>query len=268
MISLIAEIGWNHMGDLDLANKMIVAAKKSGATHAKFQTWHEKNLKPGPWDQDGRREIYKKAELSIEDFKKLKSICDQNKINFLTSVFTLQDVEPMSKIYDGEIKIPSHEIANVDLIKECSKFFNKIYLSTGASLENELLEANNILKESKIEYILMHCVSSYPCNDEKVNLPRIDYLKKIHTDVGFSDHSSDILAATISLAKGLKVIEKHFTVDRELPGRDNKFAILPDQLLELSNYINRFENINVDHGVDYQKCEEETVNVYRGRWSK
>ena len=89
-INLIAEVGWNHMGDIALAEKMIKLAKKSGADYCKFQTWSEKNLKPGPWDTDGRREIYKKAGLTEEKHHLLKKICESEKVNFLTSVFNMK----------------------------------------------------------------------------------------------------------------------------------------------------------------------------------
>ena len=96
-INLIAEIGWNHMGDMDLAEKMIIAAKKNGADYCKFQTWSEKNLKAGPWDTDGRREIYIKAGLTEEKHNKLKKIFKEKKINFLTSVFNINDL-PFVKV--------------------------------------------------------------------------------------------------------------------------------------------------------------------------
>ena len=106
-IKIIAEIGWNHMGNISLAEKMIKAASKSGADYAKFQTWRVKNLKPGPWDKDGRREIYKKAELSKEDYLKLNKICKKYKINFLTSLFNHLDFELIKKLNLKKIKIPS-----------------------------------------------------------------------------------------------------------------------------------------------------------------
>ena len=89
-MDLIAEIGWNHMGDLDLLKRMVHAAKGAGATHAKFQTWHEDRLRPGPWDEDGRRDIYKKAELTNEQFAQVRSICDAEGIWFMTSVFDVR----------------------------------------------------------------------------------------------------------------------------------------------------------------------------------
>ena len=90
---IIAEIGWNHMGNMNLAKKMILQAAKSGADICKFQTWKVENLKPGPWDQDGRKEIYKKAQLKKQDYKKLISICRKNNVEFLTSVFNLEDLK-------------------------------------------------------------------------------------------------------------------------------------------------------------------------------
>ena len=116
MIKIIAEIGWNHMGDMDLAKKMIVAAHKAGADFAKFQTWSVKNLKPGPWDIDGRLEIYKKAELTKEKHNLLKNYCDEIGIGFLTSVFNVNDVGWLSELNREIIKVPSHEIYNKEYI--------------------------------------------------------------------------------------------------------------------------------------------------------
>ena len=93
IVKLIAEIGWNHMGSISLAEKMIKAAKNSGADYAKFQTWSVNSLKPGPWDKDGRRQIYEKAELNKEDYSKILKICKKYKIKFLTSLFNHKDYE-------------------------------------------------------------------------------------------------------------------------------------------------------------------------------
>ena len=175
-INLIAEIGWNHMGDMDLAEKMIISAKKSGADFCKFQTWSEKNLKPGPWDKDGRREIYIKAGLTEEKHHKLKKICNDQKINFLTSVFNLKDLPFVSKINSEIVKIPSHEIHNLQLIEKASELFSKVLVSTGAAQWSEVEKISKIQNKSKI--ILMHCVSSYPCNLENINFPRLEKLKQ------------------------------------------------------------------------------------------
>ena len=111
-MKIIAEIGWNHLGDMGIAKQMINAASTAGADYCKFQTWSVKNLKSGSWDDDGRRELYNKAELSKEMHYELKDYCDENNIKFLTSIFNINDVEFLSKLSPEVIKIGSPEIYN------------------------------------------------------------------------------------------------------------------------------------------------------------
>ena len=176
-IKFIAEIGWNHMGNINLAERMIKAASKAGADYAKFQTWRVQNLKPGPWDSDGRREIYKKAELNKEDYIKLKKICKKYKIKFLTSLFNHEDYELIKSINLSEIKIPSPENRNKKLLSFCAKNFKTIYLSTGAASLSEIKKSYQIIKRRNTN--LMHCVSAYPCESRLVNLSRINKLRNI-----------------------------------------------------------------------------------------
>jgi len=151
-IKIIAEIGWNHMGNMSLAKKMILAAKKNGADFCKFQTWSEKNLKSGPWDIDGRRKIYQKAELTLKKHFILKNYCKKIGINFLTSIFSTKDLDLLNKVKVREVKIPSHEIHNIKLIKEASKKFKKIYISTGASKWKEIINIKNKIKKKKFSF--------------------------------------------------------------------------------------------------------------------
>ena len=146
---LIAEIGWNHMGNMKLAKKMILEAKKNGADFAKFQTWSVKNLKSGSWDKDGRRKIYEKAQLSQKKHKLLKSYCDKIKIKFLTSVFNEKDLTWLSKLSNYAIKIPSHEIYNIKLIEESLKRFKFVIISTGAAKWSEIKNIHKLIKKKK-----------------------------------------------------------------------------------------------------------------------
>ena len=263
-INIIAEIGWNHMGNIDLAEKMIIEAKKAGADFAKFQTWSVKNLRPGPWDSDGRREIYQKAELKEKDHIIINKICKKNGIKFLTSLFNIDDYTIIKKLNLNTIKIPSPENRNKELIKMCDKEFKYIYLSTGAAKVNEIKNSLNFIKK-KSKVALMHCVSSYPCDDKIVNLPRINELKKLTKNIGISDHSPDILSCILSLMQGVTLIEKHFTIDNNLPGRDNKFAILPDELKQLRIASDRF--IKMNHAYNsLLKSDKEIRSIYSGRW--
>ncbi len=266
-IKIIAEIGWNHMGNINLAEKMIKMASKSGADYAKFQTWQVKNLKNGPWDNDGRREIYQKAELRQDQYRILKKICTRNKIKFLTSLFNPDDLSLISDLRLDTIKIPSPENRNSELLKICSKYFKNIYLSTGAAKIEEIKKSYKFIKKNNVT--LMHCVSMYPCPDKNINLSRIQKLKKIHSKIkiGISDHSPDTLSTLFSLPLGVELIEKHFTIDNNLPGRDNKFAILPAALKSLRDKISRFEKMQ-KFNEKLSKEEVEVRKVYSGRWIK
>ena len=265
-IDIIAEIGWNHMGDINLASKMITSAAKNGANICKFQTWSEKKLIKGPWDDDGRREIYKKAQLSEDDHVKLISTCKENNIEFLTSVFDIDSLSMLKNIGIKNIKIPSHEIHNVALIKKVCEKFDKIYISAGASNWSEILSLKNNIPIEKI--IFMHCVSSYPCPSNIVNMPKLLELKKMFGSIGYSGHFQGIDDAIIAICLGSIVVEKHFTIDNNLPGRDNEFAILPLELKKLSEFRDNFKNMMIDKGLNLQESELDIFNHYRGRWSK
>jgi sialic acid synthase SpsE len=269
-IKIIAEIGWNHMGNINLAKKMIKAAKLSGADICKFQTWSEKNLVNGPWDNDGRRKIYKKAELSINDHKKIINYCKKLKIGFLTSVFNLNDLKRLKKLNLSEMKIPSHEIHNDKLISEVTKNYKTIYISTGASKWKEILRLKKLILNKKNKNIyLMHCVSAYPCLATNINLPRINLLKKIkkNINIGYSGHLKGIDDGIASICYGATVVEKHFTINNDLPGRDNKNAILPNDLKTLCAFRDNFLLMKQFKGKNLQKCEYDIFKNYRGRWS-
>ena len=171
-IKLIAEIGWNHMGDMNLAKKMVDAAMESGADFAKFQTWSVKNLKPGPWDSDGRLEIYQKAELTHDKHNELLEYCENVGINFLTSVFNIKDIEFVASLGNEIIKIPSHEAYNSELLSEAANSFNKVLVSAGACTWEEVINITKIVPKEKL--ILLHCVSAYPANFEDLNFPKIN----------------------------------------------------------------------------------------------
>lgn len=265
-ISLIAEIGWNHMGNMDLAKSMIVAAAKSGANYCKFQSWSEKNLKKGPWDSDGRREIYKNAELKKENYIFLMNICKENKINFLTSVFNKKDINLLKDLDIEEVKVPSHEIYNLDLIEECLKNFKKVFISTGASKWNEIVKIFEFKNFKNIIY--MHCVSSYPCKAENINLPRLQKFIDLGYTTGYSGHMRSINDAIAAICLGSTYIEKHFTTDNSLPGRDNLNSITPELFKKLSEFRDDFVNMLLDRGLDFQDCEKDIYENYRGRWSK
>tara|TARA_B100000214_G_scaffold375602_1_gene363200 strand:- start:2021 stop:2839 length:819 start_codon:yes stop_codon:yes gene_type:complete len=264
---LIAEIGWNFLGNISLAKKMILSAKKSGADYVKFQIWNPKNLKPGKWDLDGRRQIYNKAFLDQTKFKILYDYSKKIRIDCFASVFSENDLAVYSKITKKIIKIPSHESYNLPLIKKSIDIFKTVIISCGCMKETELKKLIKTVK-NKNNVILMHCVSSYPLSEENCNFEKFNFLKKKFRQVGYSGHLKGITDAMYAISQGSVLTEKHFTIDRGLEGRDNKFAILPDEMRMLSNYSKTLENFKKNKGLGLQRCEMDIYKNYRGRWQK
>tara|TARA_B100001029_G_scaffold70879_1_gene57684 strand:+ start:12289 stop:13089 length:801 start_codon:yes stop_codon:yes gene_type:complete len=265
MIKVIAEIGWNHCGDMDIAKKMIESAQSSGANYAKFQTWSTKRLKSGEWDSDGRREIYQKAELSKEDHLKLKSFCENLNIEFLSSAFSVPDAELLVEIGCSAVKIPSFESRNKELIAYCNENFSTIIMSCGTSTFDEIEESVGLI--NKADLYLMHCVSVYPGEYNEANLPKMNELKKLCNKVGLSDHIEGVESSKIAIGEGAVILEKHFTIDNDLPGRDNKFAILPKQLKDLTDYIKNRSLMLENLGLGFNDKENNSRLNYTGRFN-
>ncbi len=265
---VIAEIGWNHMGDMDLAKNMILKAKESGASIAKFQTWQVSKLKSGEWDNDGRKEIYLKAELTEDDHKLLMKYCKDSKIEFMSSAFSVEDAKLLKNLKCNQIKIPSFEINNLELLNYCKNNFKNIYLSTGTATEKEILIVKKMFSNWNGKLTVMHCVSAYPCEAKNINLPRIEHLRQHFDYVGFSDHTQGIKTTISSTNLSPVAIEKHFTINKDLPGRDNKFAILPEEMLFLTKYLEERKLSMIDHGLNYQDIETSSRLFYRGRFDK
>ncbi|MDA1306395.1 MAG: N-acetylneuraminate synthase family protein [Acidobacteria bacterium] len=262
---VIAEIGWNHMGDMDLARRMIDAAAGAGADVVKFQTWRVSRLKPGPWDTDGRREIYIKAELSDERHQLLLDACRNAGVQFMTSLFDVRDAEFVASLDRACVKIPSPEATNAELLAAVDGRFDRVYVSTGASTWDEVQTIPSRVTKSALT--MLHCVSKYPCPPDEVNLPRMAALRGLTPSVGYSGHLDGTADAVAAIALGADVVEKHFTLDRDLPGRDNKFALLPADLQALCGFRNDFVGMTRDCGLDLQESERDVHTIFRGRWS-
>lgn len=265
-VQVVAEIGWNFMGDIDLAEEMIKQAKNCGADICKFQLWDPKYLKKGVWDEDGRLEIYEKAKLTDEKINKLQEICNKNEIEFLVSIFSKAGAERLNGLGCKSVKIPSHESSNFELHEYCYTKFEKIYLSLGACTKKELDKVIYMSTKAAEKINAMHCVSAYPCEDKNLNMPRLNYLKENFENIGFSDHSDSLISGAVAVAMGCTLIEKHFTTDNSLPGRDNKFAHNPEKFSSYVKNIKDAENMMINHGVSFQEIEKDIVENYRGRW--
>ena len=192
-----------------------------------------------------------------------------NHFSVYTPSFRYSNYELLAKQLYNEyqhVLVIGHSSGAVPAINFCKNNFDKIYLSTGTANKKEIENVHELFDGWQNQLIVMHCVSSYPCTANNINLPRILHLREFFENVGFSDHTQGIKSTISSINLNPVAIEKHFTIDKDLPGRDNKFAILPEEMKFLSEYIHVFNSSMIDHGIDYQEIETSSRNSYRGRF--
>jgi|TARA_B100001964_G_scaffold43182_1_gene48009 sialic acid synthase SpsE len=252
-VTIIAEIGINHNGSVNLAKRMIKAAKKSGADIVKFQTgFRDQLFKLSSKDY----RVSKKFILNKSDFIKIKKYCDQIKIEFLSTPYDLKSVDLLEELNVKRYKIASADLVDTPLHKKILSTKKPIIMSVGMATISEIKKAIDLFKKNKmLKITLLHCVSSYPCSLKSLNLKVIPKLKRqFNLPVGYSDHSLGNDATIISVSLGATIIEKHFTIDKSLPGPDQKISANPKEFSSLVNAIRKTEIIL---GKDKKKCQPE-----------
>lgn len=251
---IIAEAGVNHNGDIDLAKKMIEEARNAGADAVKFQTFKSENLvseyaekasyqKINTNNEESQLDMLKKLELSYQDFMILNQYAKENNIDFLSTPFDDESIDFLDTLKLPFWKIPSGEITNLPYLRKISATGKPIILSTGMSTVNEIKEALRIFKHYKKEdIVLLHCNTEYPTPYRDVNLLAMDSLsKEFGVMVGYSDHTEGIEIAIAAVALGAVVIEKHFTLDKDMSGPDHKASLEPPDLTKLVTSIRNIE---------------------------
>lgn len=242
----IAEIGVNHNGDLNLAKEMIDAAAQSGASAVKFQSLKANKLVAetefsneisgfGLAGVKTLGDFWKKVSIDDEFHFQVKDYCDKVGVEFFSTPFDLQSVDLLENLGVSKYKISSGDLTHLPLLKKVAQTGKEIILSTGGSYFEEISESYNYLKNnSKGKVSLLHCVSLYPTKSEFVNLEAIDILKKqFDAEIGFSDHTLGIHLPLAAIAKGATIIEKHFTLDKNMPGPDQAISTSPAELADL-----------------------------------
>ena len=268
---IIAEAGVNHNGSVELAKKLIDTAKDAGADAVKFQTFKAENIvvkdaekaeyqKETTGIGESQYEMIKKLELAEEDFRELADYAKEKDIMFLSSPFDKESVDLLHELDVPAFKVGSGEITNLPLLRYIAKKGKPIILSTGMSTLGEIEEALDVIRSEGVEdIILLHCVSNYPARIEDVNLRAMETLKQaFKLPVGFSDHTLGITAPIAAVALGACVIEKHFTLDRNLPGPDHKASLEPDELKEMVKAIREVEKA-LGNGIKKPTKEEEKI---------
>lgn len=249
---IIAEAGINHNGSIELAKKIIDKAKNIGVDAIKFQTFKTEKIVTKKAEKAEYQKInskktsqyymLKKLELNPNEFKEIARYTKKKGLIFLSSPFDQDSVDLLEKIGTPAYKVPSGEINNYPLLKYIAKKQKTIILSTGMSTLCEIEKAIKEIEKYNENIILMHCITSYPAKKEEINLNVIKTLKTaFKKPVGFSDHTLGFEMSIAAVALGSCIIEKHFTLDKNLPGPDHKASLEPEEFSEMVKSIRNVE---------------------------
>ena len=251
---IIAEAGVNHNGSFELAKQLVDKAVEAGADIVKFQTCIAENVisryadkaeyqKETTGENDSQLDMVRKLMLTYDEYALLKKYCEDKGITFLSTAFDLESVDFLHSIGMKLWKIPSGEITNLPLLLKIASLHEPIILSTGMSTLDEVKETVKVLKDNGANDItVLHCTTEYPAPYEDVNLKAMETLRnELGLKVGYSDHTKGIEIPIAAVALGACVIEKHFTLDRNLPGPDHLASIEPDELEMMVKTIRNVE---------------------------
>ncbi len=253
-VMIIAEAGVNHNGDLELAKKMALVAKECGADAVKYQTAVPELVisvfapkaeyqKETTGDKESQLEMVRKLHFDFESHRLLKEYCDSIGIQYLSSPFDIPSVEFLATLNLPCMKVPSGEITNYPYLVAVGKTGLPVILSTGMSVPDEIEDAVKLLKENGSgEITILHCNTEYPTNYEDANLGAMLWLKeRFHCPVGLSDHTRGYECDVAAAALGAVVIEKHFTLDKNMEGPDQKASLDPKELADMVQAVRNIE---------------------------
>jgi N,N'-diacetyllegionaminate synthase len=258
---VIAEIGINHGGDLELAKRLIESASRTGVDAVKFQTYITE--KRAPKGNQQVFDILKNCELPFEDFRALKECAESFGVDFFSTPFDRESVEYLQSIDVDIYKVASFDVVNLELLRVLAKVGKPIIMSVGMANRQEIDVAYKTLRGETQNVALLHCVSSYPLDEKYANLSAIYELQDAYDCViGYSDHTPEITTSIMAVAAGAQVIEKHFRIDQEMDCVDALVSITEDQTKKLVGEIRSLEKIFGDGALDMSEAESGT-SVFR-----
>lgn len=253
---IIAEAGVNHNGDRKLALEMIAAAREAGVDAVKFQSFKADELVTARADkaayqavntgQPGSQlEMLKAFELSWEDHLVYKEASEKAGLIFISTPFESRSLALLVKLKISALKLSSTDTTNLPYIQECASTGIPLIISTGMATMSEVRDAQTVLeKYAAGRYAILHCTTNYPALPEEINLKAMVSMgETLHCPVGYSDHTAGLGASPYAVALGACIIEKHFTMDRDLPGPDHKASLLPGELKQLVSEIRTVEKM-------------------------
>lgn len=275
---IIAEAGVNHNGNIDTAFKLCDAAKEAGADAIKFQTWKTdliitKNVRQAEYQQvntgveESQYDMLKRLELSYDEFREIKKYCDEIGITFCSTADETESLDFLVDLGIPFIKIGSGEIGNMPYLRHAGGKKLPIILSTGMSTFEDIdISMNALLEGGATDITLLHCTTSYPCEMKDVNLLSMRSLSKRYcVNVGYSDHTIGCEVAVAAVALGAKILEKHFTLDKNMVGPDHRASA---DFVEFSEYVRAVRNAEIALGISDKKptvSEREISKVVRKR---
>ena len=278
-VLIIAEAGVNHNGSIEIARKLIDAAVDAGVDIIKFQTFKAENLvsksaKKAEYQKknigdgdDSQYTMLKKLELSENDHMELISYCNEKNIRFWSTAFDFESMDYLHSLGLGLWKVPSGEITNFPFLRKVASYHEPIIMSTGMCEEHDILNAINVLHEFGISddmITLLHCNTQYPTPYEDVNLMAMKSIEdRFGINTGYSDHTCGIEVPIAAVALGAKVIEKHFTLDRNMPGPDHKASLEPSELKAMVTAIRNIERALGDGVKRVSDSEKANISVAR-----
>ena len=264
---LIAEIEINHNGSISVAKKMIDLANATGFDAVKFQKRdpdicvpenQKETMRETPWGNMSYLAYKKKIEFNLKELTNLKNYAKKLKLDFCASCFDVNSFKLMNKLNDFN-KIPSAMITNTIFLDQVAKKRKKTLISTGMSNMNDISTAVKIFKKNKCSYELMHCVSLYPCPENKLNLSMIQTLKKkFKCKVGYSGHESSVSPSFFAYMLGATSIERHVTLDRSMWGTDQAASLSPAGMRMLCSSFDKIKDI-IGNGVKKFPIEEKNM---------
>jgi N,N'-diacetyllegionaminate synthase len=274
-VIIIAEAGVNHNGDIALAKKLVDEAAIAGVDYVKFQTFKAENVASkfaGQADyqtkntgkDEGQLQMLKKLELSHDDHLTLIAYCKSKNIRFLSTPFDLESIDLLKNLGIRLGKIPSGEITNLPYLKKMAASFDELVMSTGMADMKEINDAITVVTEagfSKEKLIILHCNTEYPTPYEDVNLHAMQSIaREFGVRVGYSDHTDGIEVPVASVALNACVIEKHFTLDRNMEGPDHKASLEPQELRDMVRSIRNIERA-LGNGVKQATASEKKNKI-------
>ena len=279
-VIIIAEAGVNHNGDINKARRLIDKAVEAGVDYIKFQTFKtesciSKNAVKADYQientqnsSESQLEMVKKLELTFEQFVELEKYCTQKNIKFLSTGFDSESLVFLAQLGITIAKVPSGEITNLPYLRQVASLFPEVILSTGMATIDEIKDAVKVLIDngvSKDKITILHCNTEYPTPMEDVNLKAMLHIQReLGLPIGYSDHTLGIEVPIAAVALGATVIEKHFTLDKTLPGPDHKASLEPNELKAMVSAIRNIEKAIGGSGLkEVSKSEEKNKPIAR-----